>query len=276
MSKNKVILVTGASSGFGEATARLFAQKGYAVVIAARRYQRLETLADEINGQGGLVLPVQADVTKLEQVKHLVQTTIEEFGRLDVLFNNAGFGRINWLDELDPEKEVKAQIDVNLLGMVWMAQAVLPVMISQQSGHIVNMVSMAGFVATPTYTIYAATKFAMRGFSEALRREVRIHGIRVSAIYPGGARTEFNQVAGINRKTRIKTPSFMVLSPEQVAGEVWKLVLHPRRTHIIPWLLKLAALGNSMMPGLYDRIIENRFVKPERAGKTAAVDPNAK
>lgn len=267
MSQNKVVIVTGASSGFGEATARLFARKGYAVVIAARRLERLEALAKEITSQGGQVLTVQTDVTKLEQVQQLVQTTIQEFGRLDVLFNNAGFGRLNWLEDLDPVKEVKAQIDVNLLGMVWMAQAVLPVMISQHSGHIINMVSMAGFVATPTYCIYAATKFAMRGFSEALRREVGIHGIRVSAIYPAGARTEFSQVAEIKRKSRIKTPAFMVLSPEEVAGEAWKLVQRPRRTHIIPWLMNLAAWGNILMPGLYDRIIENRFVKPERAGR---------
>ncbi len=196
MTGERVILVTGASSGFGEATARLFARNGYRVAIAARRLERLEALAREIEGQGGEVLPVQTDVTQLEQVQALVQSILQHFGRIDILFNNAGFGRLDWLENLDPVKDVKAQIEVNLLGLIWTAQAVLPLMIAQRSGHIINMASMAGFVATPTYTIYAATKYAVRGFSEALRREVHIHGIQVSALYPGGAQTEFSEVAG--------------------------------------------------------------------------------
>ena len=264
MTGKQVILVTGASSGFGEATARLFARKSYRVAIAARRLGRLEALAGEIEQLGGEVLPVQADVTQLEQVQALVQSTYQHFGQIDVLFNNAGFGRINWLENLDPVKDVKGQIEVNLLGLVWTAQAVLPIMIAQKSGHIINMASMAGFVATPTYTIYAATKYAVRGFSEALRREVHIHGIQVSALFPGGAQTEFSEVAGIKRTTRIKTPKYMVLSPDEVAGEVWKLVRRPKRTRIIPWPLRLAAMGNYFFPGLYDRAIENLFVKPER------------
>ena len=264
MAMERVILVTGASSGFGEATARLFAQNGYRVAIAARRLERLEALAGEIEGQGGEVLPVQTDVTQLEQVQALVQSVLQHFGRIDILFNNAGFGRIDWLENLDPVKDVKAQIEVNLLGLVWTAQAVLPLMIAQRSGHIINMASMAGFVATPTYTIYAATKYAVRGFSEALRREVHIHGIQVSALYPGGAQTEFSEVAGIKRTTRIKTPQKILLSPDDVAGEVLKLVRRPKRTRIIPWQLRLAAMGNYFLPGLYDRAIEYLFVKPER------------
>jgi NADP-dependent 3-hydroxy acid dehydrogenase YdfG len=115
------------------------------VVITARRLERLEDLAGEIEREGGEVLPVQADVTKLEQVQDLVQTAYQRFGRIDVLFNNAGFGRLDWLENLDPVKDVKAQIEVNLLGLVWTAQAVLPIMITQRSGHIINMASMAGF-----------------------------------------------------------------------------------------------------------------------------------
>lgn len=264
MSTEPVIVVTGASSGFGEATARLFAGKGYRVAMAARRLDRLQTIAGEIRQAGGEALPWQTDVTHLEQVQSLVQGTFQQYGRIDVLFNNAGFGRLKWLEELDPLKDVKAQIDTNLLGMAWMTQAVLPIMMNQRSGHIINMASMAGFLATPTYTIYAATKFAVRGFTEALRREVRIHGIRVSALYPGGADTEFNEIAGIQRTTRIKTPRFMVLSSKQVAEEVWKLVRKPKSTRILPWELRLAAWGNILAPGVFDWVIEKMFVKPER------------
>ena len=181
-----VILITGASSGFGEATARLFAQKGYRVVLAARRYDRLESLAREIEEQGGQALPVQTDMARLEQVQSLANVAIDRFGQIDVLFNNAGFGRMDWLEDLDAHHDIENQVVVNVLGMIWMAQAVLPYMIQRQSGHVINMASAAGFVGTPSYTVYAATKYAIRGFSEALRREVGAFGVHVSLICPGG------------------------------------------------------------------------------------------
>jgi NADP-dependent 3-hydroxy acid dehydrogenase YdfG len=267
MSALPVILITGASSGIGEATARLFALKGYRVVIAARRSERLDALAEDLRGEGAEVLPVKTDVTDLTQIQRLTNSSLEKFGRIDILFNNAGFGRLKWLEELDPMVDIKAQIDTNLLGMIWMTQAVLPGMIAQRSGHIINMSSMAGYIATPTYTIYAATKFAVRGFTEALRREVHIHGIHVSAIYPGGATSEFNEVAGINRTTNVRTPDFLVLSPQVIAEAVWDLVQRPKRARLMPWLLYLASWGNLVAPGLYDVLIERLFVKPERGLK---------
>ena len=252
--KGKVVIVTGASSGIGEATAREFGREGAKVVLAARRVEKLQELASEINklGTSAETFVVQADLSKLEDIQSLVSQTIEKFGRIDILVNNAGFGRLDWLENLDPVKDIQAQIDVNLMGVIQTTRQVLPTMIQQRSGSIINMCSMAGLVATPTYSIYAATKHAVHGFSEALRREVKPWGIDVSLIYPGGVVTEFASHAGIKRKTKATTPRFMLLTAEQVGQAVVKLVRRPRRMWIIPWLWSVTVFMNRFLPGLTD------------------------
>lgn len=264
--KGKVVIVTGASSGIGEATARKFGREGAKVVLAARRVDKLQSLAQEISGMGAgaETLVVEADLSKLEDIKSLVMQTLEKFGRIDVLVNNAGFGRLDWLENLDPVKDIQAQIDVNVMGVIQTTRQVLPVMIKQRAGSIINMCSMAGLVGTPTYTIYAASKHAVHGFSEALRREVKPWGIDVSLIYPGGVVTEFNQHAGIKRKTKTSTPKFMLLTAEQVAEAVVKLVRRPRRMLIVPRLWSVTVFMNKFIPGFVDYTTINRFTIPER------------
>ena len=264
--KNKVVIVTGASSGIGEATARAFARAGAKVVLAARRVDKLQTLAQEINSMntGAQTLVIQADLSKLEDIQAMVAQTIEKFKRIDILVNNAGFGRLDWLENLDPIKDIQAQIDLNVLGVIQTTRQVLPVMMEQRSGSIINMCSMAGLVATPTYTVYAASKHAVHGFSEALRREVKPWGIDVSLIYPGGVVTEFTQHAGIKRKTNARTPKSMLLTAEQVANAVVKLVKRPRRMLIIPWLWSVTVFMNRFLPGLVDYTTIKRFTIPER------------
>ena len=264
MSESPVILVTGASSGIGEATARLFGQRGYRVVLAARRLDRLQVIAQEIQTDGGNALPVGADLTQETDIRNLVQASLEHFGRIDILVNNAGAGRCNWLENMDPQKEITNQLQINLLAVILMTQAVLPQMIERRSGHIINMGSMASWVATPTYTIYAASKFALRGFSEALRREVGIYNVKVSVIYPGGVATEFGEHLGYKRKTGLTTPKGLRLTSEGVAETVWKVAQRPRREVIIPRIMRLSAWMNYFLPGLTDRMIENRFTRPER------------
>ncbi|MBI2334100.1 MAG: SDR family oxidoreductase [Chloroflexi bacterium] len=265
--KGKVVIVTGASSGIGEATAREFGREGAKVVLAARRVDKLQTLAQEIDAMStsAQAYVVQADLSKLEDIQKLVSQTLEIFGRIDVLVNNAGFGRLDWLENLDPVKDIQAQIDVNVMGVIQTTRQVLPVMIRQRSGSVINMCSMAGLVATPTYTIYAASKHAVHGFSEALRREVKPWGIDVSLVYPGGVVTEFTQHAGIKRKTNASTPKFMLLTAEQVGKAVVKLVRHPRRMWVIPWLWSVTVFMNRFLPGLVDRTTINNFTIPERA-----------
>ena len=264
--RGKVVIVTGASSGIGEATARQFGREGAKLVLAARRVDRLEALAVEIKatGTGAETLVVQADLSKLEDIQTLIQKTLETFNRIDVLVNNAGFGRLDWLENLDPVKDIQAQFDVNVMGVVQTTRQALPVMIKQRFGQIINMCSMAGLVATPTYTVYAACKHAVHGFSEALRREVKPWGINVSMIYPGGVITEFQSHAGIKRKTNATTPKALLLTADQVGSAVVQLVRHPRAMWILPWTWSFTVWMNRNLNWLVDYTTINSFTIPER------------
>jgi short-subunit dehydrogenase len=264
--KGKVVIVTGASSGIGEAAARQFAREGAKVVLAARRVDRLQSLAQEIAamGTGAETLVVQADLSKLEDIQSLINQTIDKYGRIDVLVNNAGFGRLDWLEKLDPIKDIQSQFDVNVLGVIQTTRQTLPVMMKQRSGHIINMCSMAGLVATPTYTIYAACKHAVHGFSEALRREAKPWGIDVSMIYPGGVTTEFGQHAGIKRKTQATTPKSLLLSADDVGRAVVQLVRSPRAMWIIPWAWSFTVWMNRNLNWFVDYTTIHRFTIPER------------
>lgn len=262
----KVVIVTGASSGIGEATARQFGREGARVVLAARRVERLEALAQTIAAMkaGGETLVVQADLSKLEDIQSLIRRTLEAFGRIDVLVNNAGFGRVDWLENLDPLKDIQSQFDVNVMGVIQTTRQALPVMIKQRAGHIINMCSLAGLVAAPTYSIYAACKHAVHGFSEALRREVKPWGIDVSMIYPGGVVTEFASHAGIKRKTKTTTPKVLLLTADQVGSAVVQLVGRPRPMWILPWAWTFTAWMNRNFNWLVDYSTITRFTIPER------------
>lgn len=262
-----VILITGASSGIGEATALRFARENYRMVLSARRYERLLALSQKIQAMGGSALPVEADLTRLEDIQNLYLQAIRAYGQIDILFNNAGFGRLSWLEQLDPLQDIEAQIRVNLLAVIQLSRIALPGMIERHRGHIINMASVAGLVATPTYSIYAASKFGLRGFSEALRREVGVFGVHVSVIYPGGVDTEFRTHARINRKTGLTTPKRIRLEAGQVAEMVWRVTLRPRHTVVMPPVYHLAFAMNTIAPGLVDWFINKRFVEIERGIK---------
>jgi short-subunit dehydrogenase len=264
MSNQPVILVTGASSGIGAAVAKLFARAGYRVSMGARRIDRLQAVAADIESVGCQAIAVQSDLTRLEDIQGLVKNTLNQFGQIDVLVNNAGFGRIKWLEELDPVEDIQAQIQINLISTILITREVLPHLIQQRSGHIINMASLGGVVASPTYTVYSASKFGLRGFTEALRREVGVYGIDVSGIYPGAVNTEFKQHAGINRKTGRTTPDSLLLEPEEVAQAVLRVTRRPRRELIIPWQMRLTVWMNLLFPGIVDRIIERSFTRLER------------
>jgi len=254
--KDKVVLITGASSGFGEDAARLFAREGSKVVVTARRLERLQELAASIQDQGGEAIAVPMDVTNHDEINVMVKTAIDLYGRIDILFNNAGFGRLSWLETLDPNRDIETQIRVNLIGLIQTTRAVLPFMLKQGSGHVINMSSVAGWIAPSTYTIYSATKFGVRGFTDALRREVQPFGIEVSGIYPGPARTEFGQHTGNHpmKKSALRK-YFPSMTSEYVAQCVVDLVKRPRRALIIPWYFRIAIFADWAMPGLVDRIV---------------------
>ncbi len=264
MPAQPVILITGASSGIGAATARLCGRKGFRLVLAARRGDRLRSLAEEIRGQGGEVISVPTDVSKGGQIANLVQTALDSCGRIDVLFNNAGVGRMNWLEALDPLTDIDFQVQVNLLGVIQTTRLVLPHMLQQGHGHIINMASIAGLIGTPQYSIYAATKFGVRGFTEGLRREVNLLGIRVTGIYPGGVETEFAQYAGLKPGRRFTTPHFLRLTAEDVARAVLDVVHKPRPTVVIPRLMWGVVWLNRFAPRVVDWIINRSYTRGER------------
>ncbi len=260
--KGNVVLITGASSGFGADAARLFAREGCSVVLTARRVGRLQALAEEIHAQGGEALVVPLDVTQRTQIDDMVYTVLETCGRIDILFNNAGFGRLDWLENLAPERDIAAQIAVNLTGLIQVTRAVLPHMLARRSGHIINMSSVAGYLAAPLYSIYAATKFGVRGFTDALRREVAPFGIRVSGIYPGPAQTEFGQHTGSEAlKRNLPRPKGLSITSEYVARKVVEVAKRPRRALVIPWQFALLSWLAVHFPTTTDFIVTTFFVR---------------
>lgn len=266
--KGKVVLITGASSGFGMDAARLFAYEGCSVVLAARRIDRLQELAASIQSQGGEAFAVPVDVANREEIEIMVDTVLDLYGRIDILFNNAGFGRLAWLENMSAERDIEMQIAVNLLGVIQVSHAVLPTMLKQRSGHIINMSSVAGWIAPPTYTVYSASKYGVRGFTDALRREVQPFGVQVSGIYPGPAQTEFGQHTGDHpmRKSALRR-YFRLMTSEEVAERVVELAQHPRRAVILPWYYHIAIWADWYMPWLVDWITMSVLTKKRNSYK---------
>ncbi len=187
----KVIAITGASSGIGEATALLLAERGAVVVLAARRRERLDELADKIRARGGRVLACATDVARHGDLERLVASAVDEFGRLDVLVSNAGISKIGPVSDLDVGGW-SAMIDVNLRGVLHGIAAALPVFQRQGQGHFVTTVSTAGLKIVPNMAVYAATKNAVRTLMEGLRQESRNGAVRTTSISPGFVRTELD------------------------------------------------------------------------------------
>jgi len=187
--EGKIVVITGASSGLGEATARLLSAQGAVLVLGARRVNRLQSLADELTGRGGKALAVCTDVTDCDQVKRLVDAAVQTYGRIDVMINNAGLMPLSPLERLKIE-DWDRTIDVNIKGVLYGIAAALPHMMQQKSGHIINVSSVAGHKVRPGNAVYAATKHAVRALSEGLRMEVKPYNIRTTVISPGAVATE--------------------------------------------------------------------------------------
>jgi NADP-dependent 3-hydroxy acid dehydrogenase YdfG len=187
--EGKVVVITGASSGLGEAAARLLSAEGAKLALGARRVERLRSLAKELEDKGGRAVAIATDVTDRDQVKRLVDAAVEEFGRVDVIINNAGLMPHSLLERLKVD-EWDRMIDVNIKGVLYGIAAALPHMMRQKAGHVINVSSVAGHKVTPAGAVYAATKHAVRALSEGLRQEVKAHNIRTTVVSPGAVATE--------------------------------------------------------------------------------------
>ena len=246
----RVVIVTGASSGIGEATARAFARAGDRVLLTARRGDRLQQLSAELPGS----LAVPGDLTSGADIARVVAEATRGFGRIDVLVNNAGRGGYDWLEHL-PEDDIRGEILVNLVAPILLTKAVLPVMQRQGRGVIINLGSVAGRIGAPTLSAYNTTKFGLDGFSEALRREVGPQGIRVCVVYPGGvAGTEFGR--GARRvDLGVTTPRWLQLTADQVAAAIVRLADRPRPRLVVPWVFSAAIAANTLLPSVVDRVM---------------------
>lgn len=241
MEESKVVAIAGASSGIGEACARLFARKGYRVSICARREQLLHEIVGSIREEGGKAIAVRADMSRWDDARRFILTTKDNFGRIDVLFNNAGAGiRYTDFENLTVD-EIEEGINVNLKTVLFGCLAVIPVMREQGKGHIINTTSILGKRARAGLSVYTAAKHAVDGFSRSLMNEVKKHGIKVSILGPAMVNTEWARKAGIQAPFA-KT----MLEPEDVAKAVEFLVETPEYYSV--WSIDLMALGQTIDP----------------------------
>ncbi len=218
--QGKVIVITGASSGIGAATARLLAARGAKVVLGARRLDHLAALADAIAAAGGEAAYARTDVRQRADVAALIQLACERYGKLDVLINNAGIGLISPLDELRVE-DWDAMIDVNIKGVLYGIAAALPIFRRQEFGHFVNVLSTSGLRIVPLQSVYAGTKNAVRAISEGLRQEAG-DKLRVTIISPGFVHTDFaDSMTNPEAKAQIiAARDKMAISPDAIARAI--------------------------------------------------------
>ncbi len=244
----KVALITGASSGIGAATAKALAREGMRVGLLARRKERLDALAEEIHRQGSHALVCSADVTDSAEIEGVVQHVLNQWGRIDLLLNNAGQGLVASLTATTAEA-LRALMEVNLVSVLTMTRAMLPGMLKAGSGHIINVSSIVGRRGVPFRSAYSATKFGLVGLTECLRQELKGSGIHVSLVYPIYTETEFHEV---ELKKVEPTRYGPVQSAERVARAIVRCARRPR-PEVYPYRpAKILALVSVLAPGLVD------------------------
>ena len=236
----RVALVTGASSGFGEAVALGLAKAGAKVALAARREDRLRDLAQRIADAGGQAQVIVADFTDEHQAQRAVRETEAAFGRLDILINNAGVMYLEPVATADLGRW-RSMLELNVLGLIAATQAALPGMTARKDGHIVNIASTAGHVSNPLAAAYSATKFGVVGFSESLRKEVHKDNIRVTVISPGMAATELRDhiaVEAVQTAVNSAAAAMRQLTAEDVADAILYAVSRPPHVTINEILMR--------------------------------------
>jgi short-subunit dehydrogenase len=249
--KGKVAVVTGASSGIGEAAARKLASRGAAVVLAARAAEKLEALETEISASGGRALVVKTDVSDRDSVEVMMGKTVEAFGSLDILVNNAGLGLSGRVAELRLE-DLRHVFEINTIGPLNCIQAALPHMSS--GGRIINVSSVVGRRSIPKVGGYCATKFALNALSDSLRVEVADRGITVTSVYPGTTRTAFRDNS---RRTKDEERGWRPrgVAPEKVAKRIADAAEKGPRDVYVTLPDRLFIAGAMLLPGLTDRVL---------------------
>lgn len=253
--KDKVVIITGASSGIGKALAFEFGRHGSKVVLAARSFEQLKNIEASITSKGGTAVSVQCDVSKEQDCRHLVDKTIEAFGRIDVLVNNAGISmRALFQDvELDVLRKL---MDINFWGTVYCTKFALPYLLHSH-GSVVGVISIAGHIGMPARSGYSASKFAMHGFLKTLRVENLKTGLHVLIVSPGFTTSNIRKTAlTATGKAQGETPrdESKMMSAETVAAKIYRAVIHRRRSLILTLVEgKLTVFFSKWLPGLVER-----------------------
>ena len=256
--KNKVVVITGASSGIGEASAIEFAKKNANVVLVARRKEKLLQVQKKISKYTDSTLICQCDISNKLQVKEMSDAVLDRFGRIDVLVNNAGFVIYGKVNELSTE-EIIAQMETNYFGMVFCTKAFLPQMLEQHSGHIVNVASVGASFSVPGVASYCATKFAMLGFSEGLRHELAGTGVGLTVVSPIMVRTPLFDHPSFDNFSKFSTG--VSLSSETVAKTIIKASNSSRLEIVVPSVARAGIWFKQTFPYLINPIIGNAFRK---------------
>ena len=233
----------------------------------ARREEQLNQVAAEIEQAGGKALVLPIDVTDRDQVFAMVDTVISAFGHVDILVNNAGIGLLSPVVDMDPA-DLRRVFDVNLYGLIWCTQAVLPGMIRRRSGQIINVSSIIGKRAIPHMSAYCASKFAVQAFSETLRTEVAPHNIDVIVICPTRTETEFNRTPMMRKEGQ--RPVISGMSAESVAGIILRASRRRKREVVISLSAKALALCNALAPRLVDWVVLRIWTRLARRHDTPA------
>jgi NADP-dependent 3-hydroxy acid dehydrogenase YdfG len=237
----KVVLITGASSGIGEATARHLASLGAIVSLAARRPEKLAQVVADITAAGGRAQAFATDITQRAQVEALVKSTVDAFGRVDVLFNNAGVMLLSRLEQ-QQYAEWEQMLDTNVKGMLYGIGATLPYFQQQHSGHFINVSSISGHRVDPTSAVYSATKFAVRALSEGLRQEVKPYNVRTTILSPGVIQSELTQqITDPQAQEMVKGMAGLAISPNAIARAVAYALDQPQDVDVNEIILRPTA-----------------------------------
>jgi len=264
--KNKVIVITGASSGIGEASAIKFAKKNAKVVLVARRKEKLLQVQKKISKYTDSTLICQCDISIKSEVKEMCDTILDTFGRIDILINNAGFVIYGTVSELSIE-EIESQMETNYFGMIYCTKNFLPYMIEQGIGHIVNVASVGASFGVPGVASYCATKFAMLGFSEGLKHELSGTGVDVTVVSPIMVDTPLFDHPSFDNFSRHST--ITILKPETVANAILKAANSSRLEIVVPSVARVGIWAKQNFPYFVNPIIGNAFRKQlENRNKT--------
>jgi NADP-dependent 3-hydroxy acid dehydrogenase YdfG len=261
MTPTRVVAITGASAGIGRATALRLARDGAALVICARRADRLHQVAAEITAAGGQALALVADVTSDADMQAFVASAVEHFGRLDVMMCNAGFGIAGAIDDITPD-QMQRVMDVNYFGTYYAARAALPVFRRQGTGHLIIVSSIVGRRGVPYMGAYAATKFAQVGLAECLRSELAGSAIHVSVVYPVSTETEFFDVMCRETGTSVTRASGPRQDVSTVAEAIAHAIARPVPDVYPHFTSRALVVLNAVAPGLCDRIVQRFGRKP--------------